>query len=208
MLKTLIRGLRQHFRKQRYEKIKQTMFVQTLDSFVMDLGGGPASFFASLYPQTDKIILIEINERLAKKAKQNKPKVNVIVANGEALPLANRAVALTICNSVIEHVENPRELAIEIQRTSRSYFVQTPNGRFPLETHSYIGIPFYNHIKWPPLQKAICRLLGANYDYITSVNYLSPAQLQHFFPNATHTYEPFLGQKKSFYIYENHRDAA
>lgn len=208
MLKTAIRRLRQHFRKQRYRKIEQTMFATHPDGFVMSIGGGPASFFASLYPQQEQIVLIEINEQLAQKAKRDKPKLNVIVADGEALPLANRAMALTICNSVIEHVENPRELAVEIQRTSRSYFLQTPNGRFPLETHAYIGIPFYNQLKWPLLQKTICRLLGANYDYIKSVNYLSPAQLQQFFPKAIHTFEPFLGQKKSFYIYENHRDTA
>lgn len=208
MLKRLIRHLREHFRQQRYEKIKQAMLATTPKGFVMDLGGGPASFFASLYPQQEKIVLIEINEEIARKAQQNRPKLNVIVADGEALPFANQAVALTVCNSVIEHVDNPHELAMEIQRASRTYFLQTPNGRFPLETHSYIAIPFYNHLKWQPLQKAICRLLGANFDYIRSVNYLSPTQLQQFFPKATHTFEPFLGQQKSFYVYENQRDKA
>jgi hypothetical protein len=92
-------------------------------------------------------------------------------------------------------------VAAEIRRVGQSYFVQTPNGDFPLETHSFVGMPLYNHIPWQGARRLVCKLFGAKYDYVCSVRYLTEARLQSMFPKATIAHERVCGLVKSFYIY-------
>ena len=133
------------------------------DGFVLDLGGGPASFFAAMFPRPEQIILLDIAYNAAHQAKQKQPSLHVIVADGDRLPLGDDSIEMTVCNSVIDHVADPDALAAEIHRVSQSYFLQTPNGSFPLETHSFIAIPFYNFIPWVWLRRFGCKLFGANF---------------------------------------------
>jgi SAM-dependent methyltransferase len=202
VLKQLFRQLRLKFRQKRYQIIQKQMKIDQVTGFVLDLGGGPASFFAERYPKPEDIILVEIKPDAAYRAKVKIPNINVIIADAEHLPLAKGAVDLTVCNSVIEHVTNPDKLAMETLRVSRSYFLQTPNGRFPLETHSYIAIPFFNWLPGRKIKQAACALFGANFEYVQSVRYLPEARLRRLFPRAEITYERFLLMKKSFYIYQ------
>jgi len=181
------------------------MRVESTSGFILDLGGGPASFFAEKFPKREQVILVDIDYRLALKAKTKQANLNVLVADGGNLPFANQGIALTICNSVIEHVDRPDKLATEIQRVSKAYFLQTPNGRFPFETHSFIAIPFYNFIPWAWLKKRLCQLFGASFEYVSSVHYVPEQELRHLFPKAQLSYEKFLGLHKSFYIQWNTR---
>jgi SAM-dependent methyltransferase len=146
-------------------------------------------------------VLVDIDYKEAQKAKQRLPALRVIVADGEHLPFTDAAFAATVCNSVIEHVANPSALSGEIRRVSRAYFVQTPNGRFPLETHSYIAIPFFCWLPGQPLKRWVCRLFGADYAYVNGVHYLNEANLREFFPGTSLTFERVLGLKKSFYVH-------
>lgn len=207
MIQTLFRDLRRRSRWQRYAVISRVMRIEEAKGFILDLGGGPASFFSALFPHLERIILMDVEYREAHRAKQMMPALRVVVANGERLPLADRSVAATICNSVIEHVDDPDALASEIVRTSRSFFLQTPNGCFPLETHSLIAIPFYNLIPSARLRRWTCRLFRANYAYVSSVRYLPERQVRALFPDAVFAYERVLGLKKSFYVYRHHRIA-
>jgi SAM-dependent methyltransferase len=177
------------------------MSVEAQSGPILDLGGGPASFFATLFPRPERIISVDIDYNLVCQAKQEQPGLYAIVADGRRLPLADSSVSVTICNSVIEHVDDADALAAEIRRASQSYFLQTPNRDFPLETHSFIAIPFYNSIPWAGLRRLLCRMFGANFQYVTDVHYLSEQRLGHLFPGATITCEKALGLKKSFYVY-------
>ena len=182
------------------------MGIEALTGFILDLGGGPASFFAAMFPKPEQVILVDVDYNRACQAKQKQSTLHVIVADGERLPLADCSVDVTVCNSVIEHVNDPDTLAAEIRRVSRDYFLQTPNGAFPLETHSFIAIPFYSLIPWARLQQLMCKMFGANYDYVSSVRYLPEQRLRLLFPEAKITYEEVLGLKKSFYVYHLNRD--
>jgi ubiquinone/menaquinone biosynthesis C-methylase UbiE len=194
-------SLRRHFRRKRYLRVREVVEIESLAGFILDLGGGPASFFAAMFPRPEQIILVDINYNLACQAKRKQSALHVIVADGGWLPLADCSVDVTVCNSVIEHVEDPDALATEIRRVSQSYFLQTPNSRFPLETHSFIAIPFYNLIPYTWLRRFICKMFEANFKYVSSVRYLSEQRLRFLFPEATITYEKALGFKKSFYVY-------
>jgi len=193
--------LRRHSRQKRYLKIRELTRAEFLSGFILDLGGGPASFFAALFPRQSRVILVDIDYDEACAAKQRRPLLSVIVADGERLPLADHSIDLTVCNSVIEHVNNPEALALEIRRVSRGYFLQTPYDGFPLETHSFVAIPFYNFIPWTGLRRLLCKLFGARFEYLSSVHYLSESQLRQLLPEATIAYERALGLRKSFYVY-------
>lgn len=208
MIRGIFAALRRHFRRRRYLRIRDLVEIESLAGFILDLGGGPASFFAAMFPRSEHIILVDIDYNLSSQAKRKQPALNVIVADGRQLPLADCSVDVTVCNSVIEHVDDPDALAVEIRRVSQGYFLQTPNGDFPLETHSFIPIPFYNFIPWARVRRLMCKIFGANYDYVSSVCYLSEHRLRLLFPEATLAYEKVLGLKKSFYIYHLNRNAS
>ena len=155
-----------------------------------------------MFPKLGQVILVDVNYDLASHAKQKRPDLHAIVADGRRLPFADCSIDMTICNSVIEHVTTPGALASEIHRVSPSYFLQTPSGNFPLETHSFIAIPFYNLIPWMWLRRFVCKMFGANFEYVNDVRYLTEPKLKLLFPEATIAYEKALGLKKSFYVYD------
>jgi len=201
MLRRLAANFRRNFRRRRYDRIKRLTDVESYDGFILDLGGGPASFFASIFPVPERIILVDIDYERAHRAHRARPGIDVVVADGEALPLRRGAIDVTVCNSVIEHVAHPRLLAAEVHRVSRRYFVQTPHPRFPIEPHSFVGIPFYQYVPWPWLRRLLCRIFNAKFEYVESVRYLSSEELARIFPLATIEYETFLGLPKSFYVH-------
>ncbi|WP_029214914.1 class I SAM-dependent methyltransferase [Kallotenue papyrolyticum] len=177
MMRAAFRALRRSFRLRRYQRIRNLFHLEGTDRFILDLGGRPASFFAAIFPKPEQLILVEIDRQAACQAREKHSALHVIVANGEQLPFMDPSKELTVCNSVIAHVASPQALAREVRHVSRSYFLQTPNGRFPLETHSFIGIPFYNLIPWAGLQQLMCKIFGAGYSYISSVRHLSASEL-------------------------------
>ena len=195
--------LRRRFRRSRYQQLRQRFDCETLSGAILDLGGGPASFFASMFPEPKRIVLVDIEYALARRAKEVIPELNVVVADGAKLPFARQSMGLTVCNSVIEHVADPASLAAEIERVSQRYFIQTPNVEFPIETHSYIGIPFYRLIPSAGLRRLMCRFFSADFDYVESVTYLTESQLRRYFKKAHIVHERVLGLTKSFYAIRN-----
>ena len=200
-LQGFFRRLRRRSRLRRYRRIQVLLGVEALSAPVLDLGGGPASFFAALFPRPGQIVLVDVEGDEVRRAKERQPALAAVVADGRRLPLARGAVAAAICNSVIEHVDDPGALAGEIRRVSRRYFVQTPNGRFPLETHSFVPIPFYRFLPSRGLKHLACRLFGGDPAYVAGVRYLSEPALRRLFPEAIVVRERVLGLTKSFYVY-------
>lgn len=61
-----------------------------------------------------------------------------VQGDGRNLPYTNNEFDIVFSNSVIEHVgtfEDQKRFAEEIRRVAKSYWVQTPNRHFPVETH-------------------------------------------------------------------------
>ena len=195
MIQKLFSSLRKYSRQKRYSQIQKLINLEIASGFILDPGAGPASFFAALFPKPKRVILVDLSPKLAARAKINQPNIHIVAADAGRLPLVDQPIAASISNSVIGHVDSPDNLAQEMSRVSRSYFLQTPNGRFPLETHSYIAIPFYNYIPWQWLRKSICKLFRANFDYVNSVRYLSETRLRKLFPRVTLRYERVFGLK-------------
>lgn len=206
-MRPMATALRQRSRRKRYLHMSRFLGFESVAGFILDLGGGPASFFAAMFPRPEQVILVDVDYNLAHEGRRKQSALAVIVADGGRLPLADCSVDVTVCNSVIEHVDDPDALAAEIRRVSRGFFLQTPHEGFPLETHSFIAIPFYSLIPWAGLRRFVCKMFGANFEYVSSVRYLPEQRLKLLFPEATVAYEKVLGIKKSFYVYHLNRNA-
>ena len=196
----VLEWLRVRFRVRRYERLLRLLQTDHASGLVLDLGGGPASFFSARYPEPWRVILVDREYGLTRQAKARIPDLKLVVADGECLPFAQGSIGITVCNSVIEHVEDTAAFAREVRRVSDGYFVQTPNGRFPVELHAPVPIPIYRWILWPAGRRLLCRMFGGDFDYVESVHYLTEDELARLFPDAEILRERFLGLTKSFYV--------
>lgn len=191
------------FRRRRFEFFWERVGRYAGTRWWLDLGGGPGSYLLAeinrLEQNAPRVILLDIGEAELLDARRRFPQVQCVRADGENLPFRNDAFALIFSNSVIEHVAQPARLAAEIQRTGRRFFVQTPNGNFPLESHSPVPLPLFRRLP-RVLQKEMCRLAGASWDYLMSVHYLDESALRALFPSALVLRERICGLTKSFYV--------
>lgn len=191
--------LRRHFRKKRWEYFWTSVGQFVGPGFWLDLGGGAGSYFTSQICGAKPVILLDIKESELAKARATDANMITVLADGEHLPFRDQSLATVFCNSVIEHVQHPELLSSEIQRSARTFFVQTPNGRFFAELHSFVPIPFYWLLPLP-LRKIACRLFHASFSYIEGVSYVSGGRLRTLFPRGTMVYERWLGMVKSFFV--------
>jgi ubiquinone/menaquinone biosynthesis C-methylase UbiE len=201
LLRRAAASLRGRFRQQRFAFFWRAVGQHAESGMWLDLGGGAGSYFLSQYGDAEGAILLDISPREIAAARRLRPTVLGIVADGERLPFKDQSIACIFCNSVLEHAAHPELLSAEIQRVGRTFFVQTPNGRFFLEPHSSIPIPFYRALS-APLRRFACRMLRASYDYVESVTYLPEEQLRALFPGRTLVYERWMGMVKSYYVIE------
>jgi hypothetical protein len=118
---------------------------------------------------------------------------------------------IAFSNSVIEHVGNldrQNRAACEIRRISRSFMVQTPNLRFPLEPHFYVpffpflplGIRAWLHqhftLGWlKPEPDALRARIDCD-----QVRLLSQKEIRLLFPDAAVHQERLAGMVKSFIV--------
>ncbi len=192
------------FRRRRFAFFWNTLGRAAGKRRWLDLGGGPGSYLLSqletIQENTPTVFLLDRGEAELREAQRRFPNVPCLCADGEQLPFCDGAFDVVFCNSVIEHVTHPDALASEIRRTGRRFFVQTPNGSFPLESHSHVPLPFFRALP-RRAQWWMCRLVGAQWDYLMSVRYFDEAELRALFPGAQILRERALGLTKSFYIF-------
>ena len=197
----------ERFRRRRFQFFLDTVGQPTPSDWWLDLGGGSGTYFLSAAVPVAQLVLLDPELSELRLAQAHHPDVSYVCADGQQLPFKTDAFACIFCNSVIEHVPQPAALAAEIERTGRRYFVQTPNGRFPLESHSRVPIPFYRAFP-VGVRRVLSRWFGASFAYLESVSYLTEADLHRLFPHATFRRESVLGLTKSFYAYRLGADAA
>jgi len=125
---------------------------------------------------------------------------------------ADQEFDVVFSNSVIEHVGQPdaqRQMAGEIKRVGKRYFVQTPNRNFPLEPHFFF--PGFQFLPLPTriwlLQhfdlgwyKKIPDYAAARHE-VETIRLLSRREVTRLFPEGTLHKERFAGLTVSFVIY-------
>lgn len=143
--------------------------------------------------------------------------VPVVYGDGLALPFADGSFDLVFSNSVIEHVGNhhiQEVFAREIARVGRSYWVQTPDRRFPVEQHLWTPA-----LHWLPraVQKRLLRYPVTPWEWVTkpgtaereyylshycdAVHLLDQKGLKRLFPDAAILVERAFGWPKSLIAY-------
>ncbi len=196
----------------RYRRNRFRFFLKTLiphqKELVLDLGGGSGSYFISVYPNKNRVILADRSLESVIEAKQQFTWLKAIVVDGCRLPFRDKSVPLIFCNSVIEHVALQEDFAEEIQRVARGYFVQTPNKLFPLDTH-YL-IPLFQFLP-RFLQRLVYERLGGGWwrmrcRQYQDIHYLSAKMLRRLFPKSKIERERFLWLTKSFYCYNRDKE--
>lgn len=134
---------------------------------------------------------------------------NSFSANAISMPeFDDRSFDLVHSNSVIEHVghwDEMTQMAREIQRIGKGYFVQTPAYEFPVEPHfrtiGYHWLP--EHVRARILMGRRLGFRGPEPSFdaamrnIQSVNLVSRSQMAELFPDATLVSERVYGIVKS-----------
>lgn len=137
-----------------------------------------------------------------------------VCGDGRALPFGDGVFDAVFCNSVIEHVGgdgDQERMAREIRRVAHSYFVQTPDPLFPVETH--VLTPF---VHWLPravrrrmipyltLRHWICGTDPGEVEELRSVRLIGIRTLSRLFPDAGIVRERFMGLSKSLVAIRTH----
>jgi Methyltransferase domain len=173
---------------------------------VLDVGGAVEIW--GLSPVMPRLVILN-EPRAAAEAAGAAP---VVFADGCALPFRDASFDVVFSNSVIEHVgdaASQARFAAEARRVGRTYWVQTPNRRYFLETH--LLTPF---VHWLP-RAWQARLLRRGsvwewivrpspdrreyylHHYLTAVRLLTARDLGRLFPGARILRERSLGWTKS-----------
>ena len=100
------------------------------------------------YPWRDKLTVVNTSREHLQLIKQHYPEVEVVVGDACALPWPDRYFDIIYSNAVIEHLgdfERQKEMASEIARVAKRWFVTTPNRWYPFEFH--LRLPF---VTWLP----------------------------------------------------------
>jgi len=139
---------------------------------------------------------------------------NIHPIAGDATNLAGfaeQSFDVVFSNSVIEHLftlENQRQMATEIQRVGKAYWVQTPNFWFPMEPHFH-----FPGWQWLPvdarvamIQRRRCGWRGPCADpvraraLVEEVRLMTKSELSSVFPGAKLVPEWFCGFVKSWTV--------
>ncbi len=149
-----------------------------------------------------------------RKVPVSRPNFNSIVGDARDLKeFKENQFDVVFSNSVIEHVgdyNDQLQMANEIRRVGKRYFVQTPNLYFPIEPH--FVFPFFQflpvevklwlitHFDLGFYQKITNKQTAL--DAVTSIKLLNKKEFISLFPNAKIFEEKFFGLTKSFIVYD------
>ena len=185
---------------------------------VLDLGGGNGenmSYVADkLGLNRDSIIIADISSNLLKMAEGRGFRTLQLKEEESRLPFEDKSFDFVFCSSVIEHVttyskkevssirsgdwkraawQRQSEFATEICRVAKSYYVQTPNRFFPIESHTCL--PF---VAFLPRRRLVAVMAFANrhrwpIKTIPDFNLLSKKEMRQLFPDSEIYAERSLG---------------
>ena len=207
--------------RQKRAAIFRSKFKLVETTRVLDIGsenGANINLVLEGTPVNPKNVCIaDIEEKALNDGREQFGYQTLLLDESGILPFADGEFDLVYCSSVIEHVtlskseiwkitgekefrraawENQTKFAAEIRRVGQTYFVQTPNRGFLIESHSWL--PFAGWLPRPLLLKI---LQVSNKFWIKSAppdfNLLDARQMAELFPEAEIVVEKKFGSVKS-----------
>ncbi len=197
----LYRPVSAHFRTRRMSLFAEH-FRLSPQTRVLDVGGGPFNWRLLPVVQRPQVTFLNI------RAPHGPVSDPWLVADGGHLPFATGAFDIVYSNSVIEHLgswDSQQRFADECARVGHSYYVQTPNRRFPIEPHLIAPV-----IHWLPRgwQRRLMRHFTV-WGWLTrptpagveallaEIRLLDEPEMRRLFPDATIWKERLAGLTKS-----------
>ena len=204
------RRLATNFRRKRFVFFKSLISSLPRPIHILDVGG-TQEFWETMDCIDDELKIIIYN---VKPMEVTYPNFSNMVGDARNMKeFQEGEFDIVFSNSAIEHVgtfEQQRQMAEEVQRVGKRYYVQTPNRYFPIEPHFLI--PFFqflpiglrafivSHFKTPwgfrfkDKQKAL--------RYVEHIRLMTESELKDLFPGAKIYKEKVLGITKSFIVYK------
>ncbi|MGV3709075.1 MAG: class I SAM-dependent methyltransferase [Gemmatimonas sp.] len=198
-------SLQLRWRRERMQACVDLLGI-TNETRVLDVGGD--AFNWNLIDTKPRLTLLNVfgaNTDLP-------PHMEWVIGDGCNLQYGNGEYDVVFSNSVIEHLgteERQRAFASEAMRVGKSYFVQTPNRRFPIEPHLIAPFvhylprkwqrPLYPYTGWGLLSRPSAKEMDAQF---AELRLLSEREMRNFFPRARLKREKVGGLVKSLIAYE------
>lgn len=202
------------FRRRRFALFQEFIASLPRPLTVLDVGGSEAFWGQMGMGEANGVTSDDVRITLVNPFPARAGRLPRIVAgDARGLPFPDQAFDLTFAHSVIEHLgsrEGQRQMAAEMRRVGRYFFVQTPNRYFPVEPHFLMpGIQFL------PVEVRARILLGLKVEYfferITTlvrarevaqeIVLLNKQEFRQLFPVGRLVEEKFFGLTKSFTIF-------
>lgn len=216
----LVAHLSQNARKRR-AAIFQSYFQFEAETKILDLGSENGSNIARILANTavapHNVFVADIDESFVNEGHKKFGFTPIVISENGNLPFPDKFFDIVYCSSVLEHVTIPKhevwnlssnhlfkekawrkqkEFAREIRRVAKSYFVQTPNRWFVIESHSWL--PF---VGWMPRPAQIKLLKLSNQVWVKKTapdwRLLTRRELGELFPEAQILDEKFALMTKS-----------
>jgi SAM-dependent methyltransferase len=132
-----------------FETFRPTEQTKILDvGAEVDPNGKRGLQFIDLHPWKNMLSAINLSAEHIAAIKQLYPKIDAKVGDACALPWPDKYFDVVYSNAVIEHVgdfDRQKQMAAEIMRVGKQWFVTTPNRWYPFEFH--MRLPF---VTWLP----------------------------------------------------------
>lgn len=204
-------SLANKFRRKRFK-----LFIDFIKDFprpvkILD-AGGTVSFWEQMeYAGNSDFEITLVNIEIPEITKHK----NILPVKGDVTDLGmfkNKCFDIVFSNSVIEHIPTAngrQQMADEIKRVGKSYFIQTPNYYFPFEPHFLfpcfqffpVSLKLFmlknfsmGWFKKCENNEVALRLLENN-------KLLKPVELKSYFPSSKIFYEKYLILNKSITVF-------
>jgi Methyltransferase domain len=202
-------SLAARLRAQRIAFFRNLLELVPRPATILDVGG-TADFWKRCGLANDgiKVILLNVQRDMI-----DDPRFESIVGDARDLSaFASAEIDVVYSNSVIEHVgtfDDQRQMANEVRRVAKRYFVQTPNAWFPIEPHFLVpGFQFMpiemrafllrqSRLGWVPRERDSLRAR----EVVSSVRLMTEGEVNTLFPEAALYRERLLGMTKSIIAY-------
>jgi len=155
-------------------------------------GDGQEQQFLDRYPWKEALSALNIAPEYVRAIQERYPTIDARTGDARQIPWPDKYFDIVWSNAVIEHVgrfEDQQQMAREIMRVGKRWFVTTPNRWYPYEFH--LRLPL---VTWLPCHGYLWCGRLVRYSHVTQryiwgagpagIRLLSPSELAHCFPGS------------------------